>query len=233
MNLVRNNMAIIHGGVVRIGQQGFLIPSVENTGKTTTVWLLAKHGAQFITDEYSILDRDGQCYGIPGNSSLTRSTANAVGLKLERKTKIRLMLADIKGKILTVHFSSGATSLSPGRFFKMCDKTMVTGFTIIQNGVDFTKKIDVDEALVRIKAIQSLEFGWRSHPYLLAYSYFNPQFDISSLFSREDDLLRAIIASIGNLYLVSSSHREHHRAIQNLARVQTETSMLKSRLSFD
>ena len=45
MNLIRNNMLMLHGGVVRIGNEGILMPSVENKCKTKTVWMLAKRGA--------------------------------------------------------------------------------------------------------------------------------------------------------------------------------------------
>lgn len=217
MDLVRNDMIVIHGGGVRIGEEGILMPSVENTGKTSTVWMLARHGAGFITDEYSILDKHGQCYGIAGNSSVTPATARALGLKLPRRKRIPLALAGLKGKILTVHFSSGGTNLSPDGFFRICDKTRITRLAIIQSGSEFTRRINLDEALAKLKAIQAFEFGWRNQPYLLAYSYFNPHFDISSLASREDSLLSSILLKVQNFYLISSANREQYKAIENLA----------------
>jgi len=231
MNLIRNNMILVHGGVVRIGEHGFLIPGVENTGKTMTVWSLAKNGALFVTDEYSIFDEDGQSYGIPGDSSLTKSTARAIGLRFRTSERVLLGLADIKGKLLTIHLSSGAKSVAPERFFKTCDKTLVSASTIIQNGVDSTKKIGFEEALSRIKAIQSFEFGWRSHPFLLAYSFFNPAFDLTRLFSREDDILSSVLAKIQHFYLVSSSMRDHNLAIENIARAHINQPDLRSRQS--
>jgi len=222
MNLIRSNMILVHGGVVRIGGQGILIPGVENTGKTTTVWSLAKNGAQFVTDEYSIFDEDGQSYGIPGNSSLTKTTARAIGLKFRRSERVLLTLADIKGKVLTIHLSSGATSVPPERFFKICGKTLVSASTIIQNGIDSTKRIGFEEALARIKAIQLFEFGWRNHPFLLAYSFFNPTFDLTRLYSREDDILALVLTKIQRFYLVSSSKRDHNKAIESIAKTHVE-----------
>src|SRR5207245_7599906 len=133
MNLIRNNMLMLHGGVVRIGNEGILMPSVENTGKTKTVWMLAKRGAQYVTDEYSILDSDGHCYGIPSSSSLSAATANAVGINVTRRERASLSLAGLRGKILTVHFSSGGARIDPSRFFKICSETDLNQIAIIQH----------------------------------------------------------------------------------------------------
>ncbi len=217
MNLIRNNLILVHGGVVRIGGLGFLIPGAENTGKTSTVWALAKNGAQFVTDEYSIFDADGQSFGIPGTSSLTKPTVRALGLNFRRSERVLSTLADIRGKVLTIHLSSGGTPVSPEKFFKTCNKTRVSVSTIIQNGVDSTRKIGFHEALVRIRTIQSFEFGWRNHPFLLTYSFFNPTFDLTSLFSREDEILAAVLSKMSQFYLVSSSKRNHGFAIENIA----------------
>jgi len=216
MNLVRNNMLMMHGGVVRIGDEGILMPSVENTGKTKTVWMLAKRGAQYVTDEYSIIDSEGHCYGIPSSSSLTPATATAVGLNVTRREKTALILAGLKGKALTVHFTSGGMRMDPNRFFKICSETHLNRIAIIQNGPDLTRRIRTEEALSRIKATQLFEFGWKTHPYLLAYAYFNPEFEVDSYSSQEDDVLKSVVSRIQDIYLVSSSNREHYRSIENL-----------------
>lgn len=225
VNLVRHKMIMLHGGVVRIGDKGFLMPSVENTGKTTTVWMLAKRGAHFVTDEHSIHDMDGWCYGIPSSSSVTPATARAVGLELGKRERMALALAGLKGGVLTVHFTSGGIGVYPERFFKVSKKTRISRIVIIQNGPDFTEKISRSEALAKIKAIQSYEFSWRNDPYLLARSYFNSDFDISLLSSQEEDLLKGILSRPGDISLVSSSNREHYKAIEKIAGVNPEASL--------
>ncbi len=218
VNLIQNQMVMVHAGVVAIDDEGILMPSVENTGKTTTVWMLAKRGANFITDEYSILDFDGQCYGIASSSSISPATARMVGLKISLREKILLALAGLRGKILTVHFTPGGISIYPERFFSICRKTRIKTVAIIENGPDQTLEINRDEAHARVKAIQTFEFGWRNQPYLLAYSFFNPTFDISSISSKEDKLISNILGSLRKRYLVSSDDRSHYKFIESLAK---------------
>ena len=94
---------------------------------------------------------------------------------MTRRERASLSLAGLRGKVLTVHFSSGGARIDPGRFFKICSETDLNQIAIIQNGKDFTRRIGTGEALARIRATQLFEFGWKTHPYLLAYSYFNPE----------------------------------------------------------
>ena len=217
MTLVRKRMLMLYGGAINIGDRGILFPAVENIGKTTTAWMLAKRGARYVTDEYVILDTEGRCYGIPCSSFLTPTTIKTVGLKLARGEKIALALNYLKGRILTIHLSSGGTAIDPDRFFKVCSAMKVNKLAIIQNGTDFVRRMGKDEALSKVKVIQSIEFPWKTNPYVLAHWYFNPELDMKSLSSQEDSLLDSAISRIPDLYLVSSSSREHYKAIEKLA----------------
>jgi len=216
MALLQNGMMLFFGALVKIADGGILIPGIENTGKTNTAWALAKRGALFVTDEYSILNSEGLCYGIPCSSFMTPATVKALGLKLTRKRKLVLALNSLKGKVLTVHLRSGRTAIYPDQFFKVCSKVKVNKVVIIQNGIDSVRSLGNDEALSKIKAIQTLALPWRTNPYILAHRYFDPQFNADSFFSKEEILIDSLISRIPDLYLVSSTSGDHYKAIEKL-----------------
>ncbi len=216
--LIRKNMLMLHGAAIKIGDAGILIPAIENTGKTTTAWMLARRGAQFGTDEHVIVDRDGGCYCIPGSSSITRTTARAVNIPLSTREKISLLLNHLKGKLLTVHLTSGGIGVYPQRMFSLCSEMKLAKIAIIQNGPDFVREIPPDEAFAKIRTIQSIEFAWRTDPFIQARSFFDTNFNANALSSIEDNLLRSVIAKAQGLYLVSSSNGQHYREIEKLVR---------------
>lgn len=55
----------LHGGVVKVGQHGWLLPGDSKAGKSTLVRALCEHGCQFYSDEYAVLDREGRVQPYP------------------------------------------------------------------------------------------------------------------------------------------------------------------------
>ncbi len=216
LHLIRKRMFILHGGAVKIGDHGVIIPAVENTGKTTTTWMLAKRGAEFLTDEHVIIDGEERSYGIPTSSAITPATARAVGLKLSPRDRIALAFNHFKGKVLTVHLSPGGMEVYPDKLFKICNSIKVNSIAVIQNGTDSVREMTIDETLTKIRTIQAIEFPWRVNPFILAQSFFNPNFDANTLAVQEDQLLTSFVSKVPHLYLVSSSSREHYKAIEKL-----------------
>lgn len=57
----------VHAGVVGWHHRAILIPGRSHSGKTTLVAALVAHGAEYYSDEFAVLDRDGRVrpYSIP------------------------------------------------------------------------------------------------------------------------------------------------------------------------
>jgi hypothetical protein len=49
----------VHAGVVSWNNKAIVIPGTSNSGKTTLVTELVKHGARYYSDEYAVLDKKG------------------------------------------------------------------------------------------------------------------------------------------------------------------------------
>src|SRR6266581_8588337 len=119
--LIKSGMYMAHSAAIKVGDEGILIPSFANTGKTTTAWMLCMRGAQFLTDELAVLDSRGNCLSLPCSSLLTSGLAKSLGLNLTRNQKLSMQIGRLKSKLFSVRFAAGGLRLYPEDFFKVCD----------------------------------------------------------------------------------------------------------------
>ncbi len=216
IGLIQSDNYMIHGAALRIGEEGVLIPSFGNTGKTTTSWLLARGGAEFLTDEFAIVNSDGECLGFPCSSLLSPSLVTEIGLKLSKTEMMSLRLNEFKSRILTTRFAPGGMKVYPDQHFKLCEKTQINRMIFIQNGIDHVQEVNEERAIAMLKAIQRYELNWSSNPYIIAQSFFQPNLDVAQLSSKEDDLIRNLVAKVKQCLLVSSSSAAHFTHIAEI-----------------
>jgi hypothetical protein len=211
--LVRNKKYMLHAAAVRLGDRGILLPAWGNTGKTSTSWMLAKNGGEFLTDEFAVIDSTvGICYGFPCSSLVSGATAKRFGIKFTLKERASLLFSDTKSKIVSSRFAPGGIKIYPDRLFKCADKAKITELAIIENGPDSFKSIGKHEAFLKIKSIQDYEFGWKSNPFLLAKSFFSG-YDLNSLGAIENTLLENFLDSLEEINIVSSRSGEHFKTL--------------------
>jgi hypothetical protein len=217
MSLIQSGMYMIHGGAVKVGGQGILIPSFGNTGKTTTTWMLARRGAKFLTDEFAILGRDGLCYGFPCSSLVSSALAKEADLGLSRRERAGLFFNDLSSKLLSTRFHAGGIKLCPDDHFETSDKVKIDKIVFIENGQDAIWEIDRNRATSMMGAIQSYELNWRANPYIIAHSYFGLKPDLDEISHLEKEVVRTQMSKISKFYVVSSRPGRHHEAIWKLA----------------
>ncbi|HUI80652.1 MAG TPA: glycosyltransferase family 25 protein [Bryobacteraceae bacterium] len=58
-------LAAVHAGVVRIGGQTVLLPGKTNIGKSALVAELLRRGAEYLSDEYALIDASGHAHPYP------------------------------------------------------------------------------------------------------------------------------------------------------------------------
>ncbi|MGI0091193.1 MAG: hypothetical protein ACREBS_05745 [Nitrososphaerales archaeon] len=214
--LIRRGMYMLHAAAIKLNEDGIIFPAFGNTGKTTTSWMLSKDQAEFLTDEFAILDSEGNCFGLPCSSLVSRSSAVRFGLELTRKQSLGLFFNDLKSKLLSTRFAPGGIKIYPDRLFKICRSAKITKLAIIQNGLDSVQSLSPLETVMRIKAIQDYEFGWKANPYVLALSFFTG-LDLTALSAKENEFLRNFASRVvRDQYLISSSSGEHYKTILNI-----------------
>ena len=213
--LIQSDMYMLHAAAIKLRDEGIILPAFGNTGKTSTSWMLSKNGAEFLTDEFAIIDSKGNCYGLPCSSVVSKGSVAKFGIRLSRKQSLALFLNETKSKILSTRFAPGGIKIYPDNLFRICNSARITRIAIIQNGPDLVQRLTSTEALTRIKAIQDYEFGWRANPYVLALSFFTG-LDLNSLGIKEYEFLRNFTRIVHDEYVVSSSSGEHYRSILNI-----------------
>src|SRR5881396_111779 len=155
VSLIRSGKYMAHGAAVKLGDEGILIPSFANTGKTTAAWMLCRRGAKYLTDELAVLDSDGNCLSLPCSSLVTSGLAKSLELNLTQKQKLSLRIGRLKSKLLSARFASGGVRLYPQNFFDVCDDVRITKVAFLQNGIDDFRRLSVDEAIGRFMAIRN------------------------------------------------------------------------------
>ena len=216
LSLIQQSMYMIHGAAISLGEEGILIPSFGNTGKTTTSWILARKGAGFVTDEFAILDSEGRCFGFPCSSIVSAGLVKTAGVALTKKQSLLLKMRDMKSKILSTRFAQGGVKLHPDEIFETRDRVAITRLAFIQNGLDDLRQIDSNTARSLLRAIQDYEMNWRSNPYIIARAFFHPAFNASDVSAREEKIMKNLTSRVRGSYLVSSSNGQHYESIEKI-----------------
>ncbi len=216
LSLIEREMYMIHGAAIGLGDEGILIPSFGNTGKTTTAWMLARRGAGFVTDEFAILDSEGRCFGFPCSSLVSSGLVGTADLRLTKGQRLSLRIRDTRSKILSTRFAPGGVKLYPDEIFQVRDRVKITRIAFIQNGIDDFHRIEAGEAYTLLRAVQDYELNWRSNPYIIARSFFYPTFNADDISAREEVIMKNLISRVRDSYLVSSSKGLHYQSIERI-----------------
>ena len=212
--LIRSGLYMVHGAAIKLADDGILVPSFANTGKTTAAWMLAKRGAKYLTDELAILDSSGNCFSLPCSSLLTSGLIESLGLNLTKKQRLSMRGNNLKSRLLSTRFAPGGIRLNPKDYFLLSDMVRITKAMFLQNGPDEFRKLSLDEAIKRLMAIRSFELGWDSNPYLVAESFFNPRFDLEELRKKERAFASAFLSELKDIFLISSSNHSHYKMLE-------------------
>ena len=211
--LIEAGLYMVHGATIKLGDEGILIPSFANTGKTTTSWTIAQRGAKFLTDELSVIDPGGNCFSFPCSSLITLRLVQSLGLRLTKKQKLSLRLNDLKSRILSTRFASGGVRLDPDHFFEVCEVVKIGKVAFIQNGIDDYRKVPLDEAVTRLIAIRDFELNWDSNPYIIAESFFNPKFELETIRRKERIFVTTFLSALSDTHLISSTTGSHYKML--------------------
>jgi dolichol-phosphate mannosyltransferase len=92
--LVRHGYALVHGACLSVEGTAFLITARTDTGKTTTILkTLDRHPHAFLSDDLTILCRDGRALAYPKPLTISRHTVQAVKTPLlSHRERVTLVL---------------------------------------------------------------------------------------------------------------------------------------------
>ncbi len=77
--MVSRDRMLLHSACVEIGGEGVILSALTDTGKTGTVLrLLREHGGRFLSDDMTVIDRDGNAFCFPKPLTISAHTLRAV-----------------------------------------------------------------------------------------------------------------------------------------------------------
>lgn len=186
----------IHAACVARDGFAILMPAMPSTGKTLTTLQLLNKGYEYMADDTLIVDGNRKAYCNPMPSAVAPYILNFVnrlsGFR-RAELQIRSFLRNFPGATRVVRAYMGkAWELVDGT--KIAPNAKVTVVCLLEAGPRVVEELDKKRALNKIMAINRYSLPRpHSNPVILAYTLFNPQFDLTLFEERERNLLSKLL----------------------------------------
>lgn len=220
---VEKGYALVHGATIAFGDRAYMITARTDTGKTTTLLKILSHQrreadrAAFLSDDMTIVSRDGMAYTYPKPMTISYHTLRAVNTEaltfrerlalpfqsrihsrsgrrfafLLSKTKLPCATINMLVQMIVPPPKYNVDQLIPR--VKLARQGRFAGIFVIERGPDTQMQIEADEALEVL--LENCEDAYGFPPYndIKSFLYLNGREDL-----RETE--HAIIRSaLGNL----------------------------------
>lgn len=237
-SLVRRDYALVHGACVAYGGEGVMITARTDTGKTTTVLkLLDTCGGEFLSDDLTIVGRDGTLLAYPKPMTISRHTVAAIRTPLlswrERMalipqsrihsrsgrqfafalTKSRLPIATINAivQLIVPPPKYHVERLVPG--VRMASGARLGRFIVIERGGTGSDKLDEAEAAGVLRENSDDAFGFP--PYSSIVDFLRAQ-NGQDLEAVEHEIVRSALRGVPAVVLRSETMDWFERISANL-----------------
>jgi hypothetical protein len=179
LKLVNRGFAMCHATTVARDGEAFLLFGYSGTGKSTLASLMLRQGYEYMSEDFTLVDRDGVVYCYP-DMPPPRS----------RLPRVPLM------RYVRATFADRSTT------YDICRQAEGDSILVLEKGPDRSEEMGVEETIRRITLLNLEELSklWNSPISVLLnhYAYFYPRLDLPGLVDRYN----AIVASF-----ISKTHR--------------------------
>jgi dolichol-phosphate mannosyltransferase len=226
--MVSRDRMLLHSACIELAGTGVMLSALTDTGKTSTVLrLLREHGGRFLSDDMTVIDRDGNASWFPKPLTISAHTLRAVSAEdltpsEWRKLQIQSRLHSKGGRSIGMALSRfnlpimGINALTqmmipPPKYTvdrlvpcKLTDATRVTELFIIERGSPCLADLDKADALTRLLANTDDAYGFPPFRYLAPAINIGSQ-DYHQLRAAERDILAGFLSNIRIRTLASDS----------------------------
>jgi len=217
--LASRDRILLHAATLRMGSEGIMLSAETDTGKTTTILrLIRHHGASFLSDDMTIVDRDGTAHTYPKPLTISAHTLRAVdGRALTRMKRIALAgqsrihsrsgrsvgkrLGDMNLPIMSINALT-QIAVPPPKFrvdelvdCTTCNSTSVDRLFLIERGEAYTGPIDAAEAVETLLRNTDDAYGFPPYRYIAPAIVIGER-DHAALCRAERDILTAAIERV-------------------------------------
>ena len=202
MLLLRKGFAPLHCSAFKYGDATVVVAAAPNTGKTlTSMTACMDHGAAYIAEDLAITDgRD--VFAAPWTSTFRYYKQIDRSFRALLRNKATQLLPPIelwsasRPKPITEYISAD----------RVTAQSRVTHVVLLERGDEHVRAVDVDEAYRKMRNLNRYEFNYHKAPLIIAYEYFNPQWNIDSAYRTEEESIRRLLRESNHVWVVRSEN---------------------------
>lgn len=201
--LLQRNLSPIHCSCIEIDGKSYLMTAPAGTGKTLTALRLLQHcpDARIMSDDIVITD-GFQVWGCPLTASVEYDLKElgVKGLSWWRHMLLNLMpllypfvVKSIRPLIVQLGEKRISFKAPAGALF------------FLERGSPSWRKIESNDGLRMLIAINRLEFTYMRNVLISAYSFYDPSFSLLALSEQEETILHRLLENVP-AYVITSAH---------------------------
>src|SRR5712692_3589841 len=218
VKLLKAGFSLVHGACVDYKGTGVLLPAFANTGKTrTSLGLCRGFGFMFLSDDTTLVDGEAKALSYAGLTNLTKETVKSLGgAGLTAGENISLNGKTLLAKFLTTRFVQPGIYVPPEKLIGKVTESAKLGLVcFLEKGKDQVREVGPSEAISKMLSINRREIPWSDNPYLQAYAYAAPDFDLLALMHDEERIVGDFLRRTKRCYVVSSNS-SHSKLVGDL-----------------
>jgi hypothetical protein len=176
----------------------YLIFGASNTGKSYTTFSAVQDGCSFLSEDITVVGKKN-AYSAPYVSVKSKLLPNQdFILRLNRFVQRILFLG-----LLMSDFSSAKSFFKFIKGDNYATKGKIDKVFILERGKREISKLDKETSFQKLLTLNRMEFSYYKDHLLLAYSYFNQDFQIGNLMKQEEKLIKKLVKN-NECYLISN-----------------------------
>jgi len=229
--LATKGFCMLHASSIAINNGGFIFTGGPKAGKTTSILSLNTNNNVFLSDEITLLSKDGVVYSFPSSIRICYERLKGMTSAYNKLTPQQILGTRIRhfAHILSLGYVVFPTDISAERFFKKIGGAYPLRCLVILTkyrgeNMDVTKIANKNELVERLVLINAQQFPYW-FKYVSAYSSVYPSSQIASYSQVVMDNLSEALDKVP-CYEIKTPHKfsknqndKFQRAIQNLERV--------------
>lgn len=201
IKLLEKGVATLHSSGVCDGKRAFLLTACKGVGKTSTILNLVNEGGTYMSDDFTLLSKDGIVYSYPTTIHLFAYNLKTFPQEvIPNMDRTKTKMYDLIYK-LSLGYGSLPVDVNVERVWgKIGDQSPLSAVILLtktnKKKEDLeVKKITGSEVASRTIPINILE-AFNFYDYMLAYSYVFPDSNIATHWKRLEEMLKKILKNI-------------------------------------
>lgn len=208
IKLLDHNYLSFHSSCAEIDGKAFLFAGLPNTGKTYLTMQLLSDGANFMSEDITLVNKKMVATGLPFTATMEKRRK----VNLIQQTKANLYQFLYKQNFAKETFFD--TDFYTGK--NICSKAPIAGLFFLKKGEDSGCLAGTKTVLKDLINLQHLEFSYSRNQLILAYLFFNRQTTIDEYLAKEAEIMGQMIESVPAYEISAPDHTGFYPLVKQI-----------------